>query len=217
MVQFSELRHYQYQRLASRRAGTRAFRQTFIAVAMNPRKSDSRMQSTVNLNNAHQAGERNALPDMGTAPPSRQLPSYQPKVPAPSATFSPKLPSERRFGFTFAAALAGLGVYGIIRHRNRTVCIVFIVSSIVFTLLTLIIPRALAPLNKAWFHLGEALGKIVSPIVLGIIFFVILAPVSIMTRLFGRDELRLKRRAINSYWIDRSPPDPTANSFKNQF
>jgi len=157
--------------------------------------------------------ERSAL----APPPLRKLSSYQPKVSSKSTASSPELPSERRFGFTFSAALAGLALYGIIRHRSRTACIAFIVTSVVFALLTLIIPRALAPLNKAWFHLGEALGKIVSPIVLGIIFFGILAPVSIVSRLFGRDELRLKRRAVNSYWIDRSPPDPTAHSFRNQF
>lgn len=176
------------------------------------------MQSTTNLKNAHHAVERNGLPNVEAAPPSRQLPLHQRKVPSTSIASSPKLPSERRFGFTFAAALAGLAIYGIIRHRSRTAYIAFIVSSIVFALLTLIIPRALAPLNKAWFHLGEALGKIVSPIVLGIVFFGFLAPIAILTRLFGRDELRLKRGGPNSsYWIDRPPPDETTHSFRNQF
>src|SRR5436305_1539758 len=74
-----------------------------------------------------------------------------------------------------------------------------------------------SPLNKAWFHLGEWLENSVSPIVLGLIFFGLLTPISILTRLFGRDELRLKRRAVNSYWVDRTPPRPTAQSFRNQF
>ncbi len=130
---------------------------------------------------------------------------------------APRLPSDRRFGSTFTAALAFLAVYGIIRHRNRTAYVTCFVASIVFGLLTLAVPRALAPLNKAWFYLGKGLGKIVSPIVLGIIFFGILTPISVVTRLFGRDELRLKRRAVNSYWIDRAPPGPTAQSFGNQF
>jgi ABC-type nitrate/sulfonate/bicarbonate transport system permease component len=112
---------------------------------------------------------------------------------------SPKLPSERRFGLTFAIALAGLAVYGIIRHRSRSVYIVCAAASIVFALFTLIAPRALAPLNKLWFHFGELLGKIVSPVVLGIIFFGILAPLSALLRLLGRDELQLKRHAGKSY------------------
>jgi hypothetical protein len=76
-------------------------------------------------------------------------------------------------------------------------------------------PRILAPLNKAWFYLGKWLGKITSPIVMGIVFFAIVTPVSVLTRLFGRDELRLKRRATNSYWTDRPSPIEAAQSFKN--
>jgi len=130
---------------------------------------------------------------------------------------SPKLPSERRFGLTFTIALAGLAVYGIVRHRSPTVYIACAAASIVFALITLIAPRALAPLNKLWFHFGELLGKIVSPLVLGIIFFGILTPLSTLLRLLGRDELQLKRRAVKSYWIDHTPTASIADSFKNQF
>src|SRR5689334_15400134 len=101
----------------------------------------------------------------------------------------PKLPSERKFGFTMAAAFAALAIYGMIRHRNRTASLAFIVTSIIFALLALVVPRVLALLNKLWFHLGEALGKVVSPIVLGVIFYGILTPISLVTRIFGRDEL----------------------------
>jgi hypothetical protein len=130
---------------------------------------------------------------------------------------SPKLPSERRFGLTFTIALAGLAIYGVIRHRNPTVSLVCTAASVAFATLTLIAPRTLAPLNKLWFYFGELLGKIVSPVVLGIIFFGILAPLSALLRLLGRDELQLKRRAGNSYWIDHTPPASFADSFKNQF
>jgi Saxitoxin biosynthesis operon protein SxtJ len=128
-----------------------------------------------------------------------------------------KLPSERSFGLMFTAVFAILGMGGIIRHRSGIAYGGCFMASIVFGLLTLTNPRVLAPLNKAWFHLGRGLGKVVSPIVMGIMFFGILTPVSIMTRLFGRDELRLKRRAINSYWVDRISPIEAAQSFKNQF
>jgi len=130
---------------------------------------------------------------------------------------SPKLPSERRFGLTFTIALAGLAVLDIIRHRNPTAYILCGAASVVFALFTLIVPRALAPLNKLWFRFGELLGKIVSPVALGIIFFGILAPLSAVLRLFGRDELQLKRRAGKSFWIDRTPTPEIADSFKNQF
>ena len=83
--------------------------------------------------------------------------------------------------------------------------------------MTLAAPRLLAPFNLAWFKLGLLMGKVVSPIVLGIIFFVLLTPVAVIGRLFGRDELRLKRKAVQSYWIERVPPGPDGDSFKNQF
>jgi hypothetical protein len=130
---------------------------------------------------------------------------------------SPKLPSERRFGFTFAAGLAILGLRGILGHWSRITYSACFLSSIVCILLTLTSPQVLAPLNRALFYLGLQTAKIVSPILLGIIFFGILTPISIVTRLFGRDELRLKLRAASSYWIDRDPSGAAAHSFRNQF
>jgi hypothetical protein len=59
------------------------------------------------------------------------------------------------------------------------------------------------------------MGKFVSPIVLGIIFFLLITPVAIITRLFGRDELLIKKREVPSYWIEKEAIDP--DSFKDQF
>lgn len=129
----------------------------------------------------------------------------------------PKLPTERSFGFMLTAVFSILGIIGFIEHRSWIVYGGYFIAAGAFGLLSLTYPRVLAPLNKAWFYLGKGLGKIVSPIVMGIIFFGILTPVSIVTRLFGRDELRLKRRATNSYWVDRIAPIEAAQSFKNQF
>jgi hypothetical protein len=86
-----------------------------------------------------------------------------------------------------------------------------------FGLAALAAPRALRPLNKAWFWLGQLLGKVVSPIVLGIIFYGLLTPVAVAGRLLGRDELRLKRRPVSSYWVERQPPGPESDSFNHQF
>ncbi|HEV2965254.1 MAG TPA: SxtJ family membrane protein [Candidatus Angelobacter sp.] len=129
----------------------------------------------------------------------------------------PKLPSERSFGFLLTAVFAIVGARGIIGHWHWITCSVCFMASGACGLLSLTNPRVLAPLNKAWFYLGRGLGKVVSPIVLGIIFLGILTPVSILIWLFGRDELRLKRRPVNSYWIDRTSPIVAAHSFKNQF
>jgi hypothetical protein len=129
----------------------------------------------------------------------------------------PKLPSERSFGFMLTAVFAILGISGLIGHRSWIAYGAYFIAAGAFGLLSLTNPRVLAPLNKAWFYLGKALGKIVSPIAMGIIFFGILTPVSVVTRLFGRDELRLKRRTIVSYWLDRTSAIEAAQSFKNQF
>lgn len=61
------------------------------------------------------------------------------------------------------------------------------------------------------------MGKIVSPIVLGLIFFTLLTPCAMIGRLFGRDELRLKLPNTESYWVERTPPGPDPDSFKNLF
>jgi hypothetical protein len=128
-----------------------------------------------------------------------------------------KLPSERSFGLLFTAIFLGESVLNYYKHASLIVCAAWLAGGIVLGLLTLFAPERLAPLNKAWYHLGQLLGKIVSPVVLGIIFFVVLTPVAAITRLFGRDELRLKRNQGASYWIDRTPPGPASDSFNNQF
>jgi len=134
-----------------------------------------------------------------------------------SIASTPNLPSERSFGFLFTAVFAGLGGYGFYKGWNHTAYVIWFSASIVVSLITIFAPRILVPFNWAWFQLGQLLGKIVNPIVLGIIFFGFLTPIAFVGRLFGRDELRLKWRPVDSYWIDRVPPGPVSNSFKNQF
>ncbi len=75
----------------------------------------------------------------------------------------------------------------------------------------------LARLNRAWFRLGGLMAAIVNPIVLGFIFFGLLTPVALVGRLCGRDELGLRRRARDSYWISRPPAPLDLESFKRQF
>lgn len=134
-----------------------------------------------------------------------------------SLALSPKLPSERSFGLLFTAVFAGLGVYFFYKGGIQSASVVWFAASVVVGLITLCAPRLLVPFNKAWFLLGQLLGKIVSPIVLGILFFGFLTPVAFITRLAGRDVLRLKRQTVSSYWIERTPPGPATDSFKNQF
>jgi hypothetical protein len=140
----------------------------------------------------------------------------RPRAPWMSVVFSPK-PSERRFGFTLAAGLAVLGIRGIVAHWSWAAYGACFVASLVCGLCAYAIPHALAPLNKILTLLGERIGKILTPILLGIIFFGILTPIAVLARILGRDELRLKRRAANSYWHNREPLDSTNDSFRNQY
>ena len=130
----------------------------------------------------------------------------------------PSLPTERRFGTLFILVFAALGLYGhFYKGWDAKVVVGLFTASLIVALATLFAPRLLAPFNTAWFQLGQLMGKIVSPIVLGAIFFLMLTPIGLITRLFGRDELRLKRKSVASYWVDRDPPGPAGDTFKNQF
>jgi hypothetical protein len=126
-------------------------------------------------------------------------------------------PSNRSFGFLFVCVFALISSYVAYHGSALSVIYGWLIAAVVMALATLIKPELLTPFHKAWLLLGELMGKIVSPIVLGIIFFFMITPVGSVTRLFGRDELRLKRRAVVSHWIVRDPPGPDGDTFINQF
>ena len=127
------------------------------------------------------------------------------------------LPSNRNFGFLFAGVFALLSAYAAYQGAEPYRVYGWLIAGMIIGLVAIVVPTALTPLNKAWMKLGELMGKVVSPLVLGVIFFVLITPIALLTRLFGRDELRLKKVNVSSYWIDRVPPGPAGESFKNQF
>jgi hypothetical protein len=128
----------------------------------------------------------------------------------------PPLPTNRKFGWFFATVFSALGAYAFWKAWTE-VAAAALALSVLFAAVTLVAPQLLSPLNRLWYGLGLLLGKIVSPIVLGIIFFILITPISLITRLFGRDELKIKKRSVDTYWVDRSPPGPSSDSFKNQY
>ncbi|HEY6922763.1 MAG TPA: SxtJ family membrane protein [Steroidobacteraceae bacterium] len=130
---------------------------------------------------------------------------------------SAKLPSNRRFGVAFSAIFLALAAYATLEGRDAALSLTLIGMGAAFCVITLSRPRLLAPLNILWFRFGELLGRIVSPLALGIIYFALLTPIALIARLLGRDELRLKRRAVTSYWISRTPSRPSGQSFTRQF
>lgn len=130
---------------------------------------------------------------------------------------SKKAPTEQSFGLLFLAVSLAFGLLGLHRDWPAALIVVLLLAGFTLGLLTLVRPRALWPLIQAWMWFGHALGKVVSPIVLGILYFGLLTPIALLARAFGRDELKLKRRQPVSYWIERNPPGPDPGSFKNQF
>jgi len=88
----------------------------------------------------------------------------------------------------------------------------------VFLVITLLRPSLLHPLNRAWTMLGLLLGRIVNPVVTAVLFFVVFVPAGLISRLAGKDPLRLKSDAeANSYWIVRNPPGPRPETMSKQF
>ena len=128
-----------------------------------------------------------------------------------------KLPTNRKLGFFFTSVFALLSSYFLFVGLNSIACVMFAIT-VFFLLTTLIKADALLPLNKLWMQLGLLLGMIVSPIVLGIIFFGLFTPMSLLMKLFRRDELRLKLVTDRkSHWKERNLRDAQTDAFKHQF
>lgn len=128
-----------------------------------------------------------------------------------------QLPSNKKFGLLFTGVFFALALYGYIKHGYSIAVISCSLMSLFFLAASFLDWPLLTPLNKAWFLLGQALGKVVSPIVLGIIFFGLLTPIALISRLFGRDELKLRRTNSKTYWIEPIDANADGESFNNQF
>jgi hypothetical protein len=127
-----------------------------------------------------------------------------------------KVSSDRAFGFVFCAVFALLAFYPI--FFGGVIRLGFLIASGVFLLTALLIPSVLAPANRLWMKFGDFLHGIVSPLALGVVFFLTVLPIGLLMRVFGKDPLRLKiDKDAKSYWISREPPGPSAESLNNQF
>ena len=110
--------------------------------------------------------------------------------------------SNRSFGILFFVVFLILSLWPLKNGNNLN--LYFLISSGIFLILGAINSKLLTPLNKTWIKFGEILGLIIAPIVMGIVYFVILTPVSLIVRLFGKDLLGLKFIKENeTYWIKR--------------
>ncbi len=126
-----------------------------------------------------------------------------------------ELPSNRKFGFFFTFVFIVLAAY-FYYSDNVAWAYSCIVAALLFLLVTLIKSDALLPLNKLWMRFGLLLSMIVSPIVLGVIFFGLFTPYALIMKVFGRDELRLKIKKVETHWKSRSQTMPQTD-FTQQF
>ena len=123
-----------------------------------------------------------------------------------------KLPSNRNFGLVFFFVFIIIGFWPFLNQNELRYWSIFV--SLIFLVLGILNSKVLTPLNKIWFYFGISLGKIVSPIVMGVIFFFVVTPTGIIMRLLGKDLLNLKKNSKNTYWLRK---DNKNNNMKNQF
>jgi len=113
-----------------------------------------------------------------------------------------KKSSNKSFGLLFFVVFLGLGLWPLTNDNNPNIYLIII--SIIFFILGLLNSKLLSPLNSFWIKFGELLGKIIAPMVMAIIYFLILTPISLIVRLFGKDLLGLKfSKQLKTYWIKR--------------
>ena len=123
-----------------------------------------------------------------------------------------KISSNRSFGIVFFIVFLLISIYPLLNDDHLRIW--SLVISIVFLILGLLNSKILFPLNKIWFKFGILLGKIISPLIMGFIFFVVVTPIGLLMRLFNKDLINLKFNKSKSYWIEKKEPK---SKMKNQF
>ena len=123
-----------------------------------------------------------------------------------------KISSNRSFGLVFFIVFLLIAFYPLINQEEIRIWSVLI--SLLFLILGIINSKILTPLNKVWFKFGIFLGKLISPVVMGIIFFLVVTPIAFLMRMLKKDLLNIKFNKNSSYWIKKTDPKST---MKNQF
>ena len=123
-----------------------------------------------------------------------------------------KIGSNKSFGIVFFVVFLLIALYPLI--YNEEIRVWSVIISLIFLVLGLLNSKILNPLNKLWFKFGIFLGKVISPIVMGLIFFFVVTPIGLLMRLLNKDLLNLKFNSNNSYWIEKNDPK---SKMKNQF
>jgi hypothetical protein len=124
--------------------------------------------------------------------------------------------SERSFGLTFSVVFLLIAAFSYYKHGYSIVFGGLLLSSGAFLVAALAVPSILHRLNILWFRFGLLLHMITSPIILGVLFFLVVTPIGSAMRLFGKDFLGLRKRG-SSYWVDRHSSESQPSSMTNQF
>ncbi len=113
-----------------------------------------------------------------------------------------KRSSNRSFGLLFFVVFLVIALWPLTKKSEINLYLISI--ALIFFVLGILNSKILSPLNKAWIKLGEILGRIVAPVVMAIVYFIILTPISLLVRLFGKDLIGMKfSNDIKSYWVKR--------------
>ena len=133
-----------------------------------------------------------------------------------SRTHQVKASSNRSFGWVFTAVFLIVAVWPLFSGGTVRWWSLFIAAAI--TLVTVAAPKLLALPNRLWLRFGLLLNRIISPVALAFLFYVVVTPMGALMRVFGKDNLRLRRdHSDTSYWIKRDPPGPKPDSLNHQF
>ena len=123
-----------------------------------------------------------------------------------------KLGSNRSFGIVFFVVFLIIAIYPLL--NDNSIRLWSLIIGIIFLILGIINSKVLTPLNILWMKFGLLLGKIVSPIVMGFVFFGVVTPISIIMKLLRKDLLNLKRNKKETYWLKK---EEIKSNMKNQF
>ena len=113
-----------------------------------------------------------------------------------------KISSNRSFGIVFFTVFLLIAIYPFFKNEN--IRIWSLIVSIIFLVLGILKSKLLTPFNKIWFKFGLLLGKIISPIIMSVIFFVVVTPTAILMKLLRKDLLNLKFNNNKTYWIEKN-------------
>jgi len=113
-----------------------------------------------------------------------------------------KKSSNKSFGILFFLVFFVFGLWPLTKEMSPNIYLIII--SVIFLILGLLNSKLLSPLNNLWIKFGEILGKVIAPIVMAVVYFLILTPISLLVRLFGKDLIEMKfNNNVKSYWIKR--------------